>query len=155
MGSPFTITRSLAMDATPQRLHELVDDFHEWRAWSPWEDLDPELERTYSGPAAGVGTHYAWTGNRRAGSGSMEIIGLAPDRVDIRLRFTAPWQADNQVSLVFTPARGSGTDVTWTMSGEHAGGVRGLVMRLMPMDRMLGRDFEKGLTRLKAVAEAR
>jgi hypothetical protein len=84
----------------------------------------------------------------------MEITGLADDRVDIALRFTAPWQADNRVSLVFTPAPSGGTDVTWTMAGEHTGGLRGLVMRLLPMDRMIGRDFDKGLTRLKAVAEA-
>jgi uncharacterized protein YndB with AHSA1/START domain len=154
MGSPFTITRSLVIDAPPDRLHELVDDFHAWRAWSPWEDLDPNLERSYSGPESGLGAHYAWKGNKRAGSGSMEITGLAPDRVDIRLQFTAPWQADNKVALVFTPAQAGGTDVTWTMSGEHVGGFRGLVMKLMPMDRMLGRDFEKGLTRLKGLSEA-
>jgi hypothetical protein len=154
MGSPFTITRSLRIQATPARLHELVDDFHEWRAWSPWEDLDPALERTYSGPQSGIGAHYAWSGNKKAGSGSMEITGLAPDRVDIRLVFTSPWQADNQVALILTPAEGAGTDVTWTMAGEHAGGVRGLVMRLMPMDKLVGRDFEKGLARLKALAEA-
>ncbi|GAB7004612.1 SRPBCC family protein [Nocardioides sp. AN3] len=153
MGSPFAITRSLVIDAPQERLHELIDDFHQWRAWSPWEDLDPDLQRTYEGPESGVGARYLWKGNRRAGSGSMEITGVAPDRVDVRLVFTAPWQADNKVSLVFTPAQERGTDVTWTMTGEHVGGVRGLVMRLMPLDKMVGRDFEKGLARLKAVAE--
>lgn len=154
MGSPFTITRSLAVDATPERLHEFVDDFHQWRAWSPWEDLDPDLERSYTGPESGLGAHYAWKGNKRAGAGTMEITGLGPDRVEIRLVFSMPWQADNRVTLLFTPASAGGSEVTWTMAGEHTGGLRGLVMRLMPLDRMLGRDFEKGLTRLKALAEA-
>lgn len=153
MGTAFTITRSQVIQASPERLHELVDDFHQWRAWSPWEDLDPDLQRTYTGPDSGVGAHYAWRGNKRAGAGWMEITGLAPDRVDVRLVFSMPWQADNSVSLVFTPDPSGGTEVTWTMTGEHAGGVRGLVMRLMPMDRLVGRDFEKGLTRLKVFAE--
>ena len=154
MGSPFTITRSQVIAASAERLHEFVDDFHQWRAWSPWEDLDPSLERSYSGPDSGIGATYSWKGNKRAGSGTMEITGLAPDRVDIHLVFTQPWQADNQVSLVMTPAQAGGTEVTWTMSGEHTGGVRGLLMKLMPMDKMVGRDFEKGLTRLKGLAEA-
>ena len=84
----------------------------------------------------------------------MEITGLGPDRVEIRLVFSMPWQADNRVTLLFTPAPAGGSQVTWTMAGEHTGGLRGLVMRLMPLDRMLGRDFEKGLTRLKALAES-
>ena len=154
MGAEFAITRSLVMDTTPERLHELVDDFRQWRGWSPWEDLDPDLERTYSGPESGVGARYAWKGNRRAGAGWMEITSVSADRVDVRLVFSMPWQADNKVSFVFTPAPDGGTEVTWTMAGEHVGGVRGLVMRLMPMDRLVGRDFEKGLTRLKALAEA-
>ena len=69
MGAEFAITRSLVMDTTPERLHELVDDFRQWRGWSPWEDLDPDLERTYSGPESGVGARYTWKGNRRAGAG--------------------------------------------------------------------------------------
>ena len=81
----------------------------------------------------------------------MEITGLAPDAVDIDLRFLQPWQASNTVRLQLSPTA-SGTDVTWTMHGEHVG-FMGLMSRVMPLDKMLGKDFEKGLARLKAVAE--
>lgn len=151
MGKPFTITRTTSIAANPATIHGLVDDFHEWSKWSPWEDLDPAMQRSFSGPEKGVGAHYAWKGNRKAGEGSMEITGLAPDAVDIELRFLQPWNATNQVRLQLTPTA-SGTDVTWTMRGEHVG-VMGLLSRVMPLDRMVGKDFEKGLARLKAVAE--
>lgn len=151
MGRPFTITRNATIAADAATIHDLVDDFHEWAKWSPWEDLDPALERTYSGPDEGVGAHYAWRGNRKAGEGSMEITGLAPDAVDIELRFMKPWNATNQVRLALTPAT-TGTDVTWTMQGEHVG-YMSLLSRVMPLDKMIGKDFEKGLARLKAVAE--
>ena len=151
MGRPFTISPSTSINAGSEEIHALVDDFHEWSKWSPWEDLDPELQRTYSGPDKGVGAHYAWKGNRKAGEGSMEITGLAPDAVDIELRFLQPWNATNQVRLALTPTA-TGTDVTWTMHGEHVG-FMGLMSRVMPLDKMVGKDFEKGLTRLKAVAE--
>jgi hypothetical protein len=151
MGRPFTITRQTSISANAEAVHRLVDDFHEWSKWSPWEDLDPALERSYSGPEQGVGAHYAWKGNRKAGEGSMEITGLSPDAVDIDLRFVRPWKATNQVRLALSPTS-TGTDVTWTMHGEHVG-VMGLMSRVMPLDSMIGKDFEKGLARLKAVAE--
>ena len=151
MGKPFTITRSTSIAADAATIHGLVDDFHEWAKWSPWEDLDPALQRSYSGPDQGVGAHYAWKGNRKAGEGSMEITGLAPDAVDIELRFLQPWNAINQVRLQLSPTP-TGTDVTWTMRGEHVG-MMGLLSRVVPLDKMVGKDFEKGLARLKAVAE--
>ena len=67
------------------------------------EDVDPALQRTYSGPDAGVGAHYAWSGNRRAGSGSMEITSSTPDEIDLRLSFLKPSKATNDVT--FTRAR--------------------------------------------------
>jgi hypothetical protein len=151
MGRPFTITRSTTIAADGDAIHTLVDDFHEWSKWSPWEDLDPQMQRWFTGADKGVGAHYAWKGNRRAGEGSMEITGLTAEAVDIRLRFVKPWKATNQVQLALRPAA-TGTDVTWTMRGEHVG-YMGWLSRVMPMDKMVGKDFEKGLTRLKAVVE--
>lgn len=150
MGS-YTVTRSVHVDADPARCHALVDDFHEWTKWSPWEDVDPDLQRTYSGADRGVGAHYAWSGNRKAGRGSMEIVGSTPEQVDVDLRFEKPWKAENPVAFRFEPA-GSGTRVTWTMSGENTG-IAAVFAKVINMDRMLGNDFDKGLARLKAVAE--
>jgi hypothetical protein len=136
-------------------VHALVDDFHQWTAWSPWEGLDPELRRTYSGPVSGVGARYAWQGNRKAGSGSMEITGSTPGAVDIQLVFRKPFAAANHVWFTLTPTEVSGapgTAVEWRMRGQQKG-IWGLAGRLFPMDRLIGKDFEKGLTRLKAVAE--
>ncbi|GCD92305.1 SRPBCC family protein [Nocardioides sp. LS1] len=151
--SEFEISRSATIEADPGRVHALVNDFHEWTAWSPWEDVDPALERTYSGPASGTGAHYAWSGNRRAGQGNMEITSSVPERIGIRLAFLKPWKATNDVTFTFVPsAAGTGTDVTWTMTGEHKGfGV--VIGKLFNMDKLVGKDFEKGLARLKVAAE--
>ena len=153
MGSDFEVTRSCTIQADPARVRDLVNDFHEWTAWSPWEDLDPQLHRTYSGPASGVGAHYAWQGNRKAGEGSMEITGSTPDRIEIELAFLKPMRNTQQVEFVLTP-NGVGTDVTWRMSGRHEGVMMNLFSKVVSMDKLIGKDFEKGLTRLKAVAEA-
>jgi hypothetical protein len=152
----YEVARAVSVAAPPARVHALVDDFHEWTAWSPWEGLDPELRRTYSGPASGVGARYAWQGNRKAGSGSMEITGSTPGAVDIQLVFRKPFAATNHVWFTLTPTEvggAPGTAVEWRMRG-HQKGIWGLVGRLFPTDRLIGKDFEKGLTRLKAVAES-
>lgn len=150
--STYEVVRSTTIDADPARVHALVIDFHEWRAWSPWEDLDPDLQRTYSGPDSGVGAHYAWSGNRKAGEGSMVITSATPLEVDVKLDFLKPFSATNQVQFILTPIDG-GTKVEWRMEGEQKG-FWGLVGRFMNMDKLVGKDFERGLAQLKAAAEA-
>lgn len=149
----YEVVRSTTIAAEPARIHALIDDFREWRKWSPWEDLDPDLQRTYTGPDAGVGAHYAWSGNRKAGQGSMEITGSAPERIDVKLIFLKPFSAVNDVAFDLTPAADAATDVRWSMQGEQKG-FWGLVGRFMNMDKLVGKDFEKGLAQLKAAAES-
>ena len=148
----FAVSRSTTVIADPARVHGLINSFHEWTAWSPWEDLDPELQRDYTGPDRGVGAHYAWSGNRKAGQGSMEITSSTPDEIGLRLAFLRPFKSTNDVTFSLVPAV-DGTEVTWLMTGEQRG-LMGLFGKVVPMDRLIGKDFEKGLTRLKAVAEA-
>ena len=148
----FSMSRSTTVDAPSDRVHGLVDDFRQWQQWSPWEGLDPQLERTYSGPDAGVGATYAWSGNRKAGRGSMQITSATPHSIGIALEFLKPFKASNDIEFTFVP-HGDTTDVAWRMSGEQKG-FAALFGKLVPMDKLVGKDFEKGLARLKAVAEA-
>ncbi|MFI9510625.1 SRPBCC family protein [Nocardia sp. NPDC052566] len=147
----FEVVRQAVVSAEPSRIHGLIDDFHEWPAWSPWEDIDPKMQRSYGGAESGVGAEYAWIGNRKAGSGSMTIVSSVERQIGIRLEFEKPWAATNQVTFELNPVEG-GTQVVWRMTGQHQG-VMGLLSRVIPMDRMVGKDFEKGLARLKATAE--
>ena len=148
----FEVARSTTIAADPARVHGLINDFHAWTAWSPWEDLDPELSRDYSGPDTGVGARYAWQGNRKAGQGSMEITNSTPELIALRLLFVKPWKADNKVDFILTPVGDAGTEVTWRMTGENSG-LQALFTKLFNMDKLVGKDFEKGLARLKVVAE--
>jgi uncharacterized protein YndB with AHSA1/START domain len=150
--SAFEIVRSTHIDADPGRVHDLVNDFRQWPGWSPWEGLDPALQREYDGPPDGVGSTYSWTGNRKAGAGSMRITESTPERIGIQLSFLKPWKATNQVTFELVPAN-AGTDVSWRMNGEQQG-LAAIVGRVFSMDRLVGRDFEKGLARLKTLAES-
>jgi hypothetical protein len=149
--SAFTVSRSTTIAAAPAAVRALVEDFRSWRTWSPWEDLDPGLTRTYSGSESGVGARYAWAGNRKAGAGSMEIVASTPESLRIALEFLKPWRASNDVVFTIVP-EGTGTHVTWTMSGTHAGLAK-VFARFVDTDKLVGPDFEKGLARLKELAE--
>jgi hypothetical protein len=154
--STYTVERSTLVDADVARVYDHVVDFHQWPTWSPWEDLDPALQRTYSGPDAGVGSVYEWSGNRKAGQGRMAIT--SAERTDEHgtvaadLLFLKPFRSESTMSFVLH-REGSGTRVTWTLVGP-----RTLATKVMgvftSMDKFVGKDFEKGLGRLKAVCEA-
>ena len=149
----FSITRSQHINAAPAAVHALVNDFRAWVAWSPWEELDPAMAHTYTGPESGVGAHHAWTGNKKAGEGSMEIVASTPEAIEIALKFLKPFPASNSVRIAFSPTQG-GTDVSWTMSGTQ--NLMGRVFyTLMRMEKALSADFDRGLAKLKAVAEAK
>lgn len=150
----FLVERSTVIDASPDVVQPLLDDFRKWQAWSPWEDIDPDLKRTYSGPDSGVGASYAWEGNRKAGSGQMVITESVPgSKVVLDLNFLKPFKAENVTTFILEP-NGAGTTVRWQMTGKNNLFFR-IVGVVFPMDKMVGKDFEKGLAQLKAAAEQR
>lgn len=69
----YTVQRSASIQVRPTKVYPLVSDFHAWETWSPWEELDPKLKRTYRGAIAGKGQIYEWVGNDEVGQGRMEI----------------------------------------------------------------------------------
>jgi uncharacterized protein YndB with AHSA1/START domain len=148
----FRVQRVATIDAPPEKIFPLVSDFHQWTAWSPWEDRDPGLQRSYSGAASGRGAVYQWKGNRNVGSGRMEILDAPPaERIVIKLDFISPFEAHNIAEFTFAPQGGS-TNVTWPMHGPAP--LMSKVMQVfMNMDDMIGKDFAAGLARLKRVAE--
>lgn len=149
----YVVERSITVASDPAPVHALINDFHEWTSWSPWEDVDPDLDRNYSGADEGVGAHYSWSGNKKAGQGSMEIVSSEPDAIGVRLQFLKPFKATNDVTFTLAPVV-DGTEVTWTMSGVQTG-LMALIGKVVPMDKFVGKDFEKGLSRLKVAAEER
>ncbi len=151
--SEFRVQRSTRINAAPDRIFPLISDFHRWTAWSPWEGVDPNLARTYSGSPSGKGAVYTWKGNAKAGQGRMEITdATTPKRIDVRLEFIKPFQAIHMVDFTLTAAQPQGTDVTWTMNGKSPFMLK-LFGVFTNMDTMLGKDFEKGLAAMKGAAE--
>lgn len=149
----FRVQRSARINASPERIFPHLVDFHRWTAWSPWEGIDPALNRTYSGAESGPGAVYAWHGNRQVGEGRMEITSATPpNELTIKLDFLKPFKASNVTQFSLVPS-GTTTDVTWTMTGDSPF-MSKLMGVMMDMDQFIGKDFDKGLASLKSVSEA-
>ncbi|MDJ0392288.1 SRPBCC family protein [Rhodococcus sp. G-MC3] len=148
----FLVERKTTISAPPEKIHALIADFRNWTLWSPWEGADPDMKRTYSGPDAGVGASYAWSGIRKAGSGNMTITDSKPGQIVVLdLVFTKPFKAENLTTFTIDPDA-DGSEVTWSMTGQNNLLFR-LVGKVFSMDKVVGKDFEKGLAQLKTEAE--
>jgi hypothetical protein len=148
----FKVTRSAVISAPPATVFEHVNDFRRWEAWSPWAKLDPACKNSYSGAAAGKGAGFAWDGNNKVGAGRMTITeSQAVQLIRINLEFLRPFKSTNTTEFAFRP-QGNGTEITWTMTGKNnfMSKVFGL---FVDCEKMIGKDFEKGLASMKAIAE--
>ena len=148
----FRVARSAVINAPPQKVFAIVNDFHRWVEWSPYEVRDPAMKRTLSGAEAGVGAVYMWDGNSDVGAGRMEILDApVPSRITMKLDFMRPFEGHNTAEYTFKP-QGDATEVTWAITGPSPF-VQKLVGVFVNMDDMIGRDFATGLANLKTLAE--
>jgi hypothetical protein len=157
--SAYHVERKLEVAAPADLVFGVLNDLHQFAGvlvlfGSPLEKLDPNMQKTFEGPAAGVGQSYAWNGNKEVGKGKMTIEESVPDqKVGMKLEFVEPMKSTATCSLTLagTP---TGSFVTWSMDGNHNFIGKALGM-FMNMDKMLGTDIEKGLAQLKTVAEGK
>jgi len=147
----FHIERSTTISATPDQIYPHINNYKNWAAWSPWEKVDPNMKRTYSGPESGKGAKYAWTGNDDVGAGDMEIVESDPSKIEINFHQSVPFEGNNKALFTMQP-QGEATKVTWAMDGDSPFMCK-LIQVFFSMDDMVGKEFDKGLASLKTIAE--
>jgi hypothetical protein len=146
----FHVERSATMPAPPAAIYPLINDFHRWSEWSPWDKLDPAMKKDYEG-TSGVGAKYHWVGNDKVGEGRMTITDTQPsDKVVIQLEFMKPFEATNVTTFTLLPSA-VGTQVRWAMDGPQNFMAKAFSL-FMNMDQMIGKDFESGLSALSALS---
>lgn len=150
----FRILRSAVIDAPPERIYPLINDLHEWARWSPWSKLDPQQVVTFEGSPLGAGALMSWAGNKKVGAGKMKIIESSQnERIRMKLQFLKPMKAINDVQFDLKPVGETRTEVVWTMSGKNEF-MGKAVNAFMNCDKMVGGQFEEGLSNLRALVEA-
>jgi uncharacterized protein YndB with AHSA1/START domain len=147
----FSIRRSRSIEAPPEKIFALINDFHNWNQWAPQDREDSTMKRTFSGPESGLGAISEWKSSGSAGAGRMMITGSTmPHKITVTVDFVKPFEAHNVNEFTLEPS-GTSTTVTWSMHGTNL-----FIMKLMSVvvstDRMVGKHFETGLDNLKVAA---
>lgn len=149
----FRVQRSASIKALPEKIFPLINDLHSFNTWNPYAKKDPNAKGSDSGPASGKGAAHAFEGNKDVGKGNIEILESSPpSKVTMALNMLSPFEAHNIVEFTLEPT-GDTTNVTWAIHGPMP--FMSKVMCLFfDKDSVIGTDFEKGLSDLKATAEA-
>jgi hypothetical protein len=149
--SAFRIQRSVTIAAPASVIFAHLDDFHAWSAWSPYEKLDPNAVKTYSGAPAGTGSVFHYVG-KKLGEGRMTIVDRRRNElVAIKAEFVKPMAATNRIEFTLQPSN-EGVVVTWSMVGRNSFVFKAFGM-MVNMDQLVGKEFESGLADLKRLSE--
>lgn len=148
----FVVTRDIQINAPAEKIFPLINNLRNNKDWSPFEN-DPDMKRTFSGPEEGAGAVFEWEGNTKTGAGRLEILESVPSiRIVSRLDMYRPMKATNDIAFVFDELADGTTRLTWSMAGEQPF-LGKLVNVFINCDKMVGREFEKGLAAIKRLAE--
>lgn len=144
------VERQVSINKPAAAVKEKLGDFRFFHDnWSPWTEKDPAMKTTYQGNPGEIGHHYSWSGNKDVGSGEMELVAYSGDTIMQKLSFEG--QGDSKAYFILKDNNAS-TDVTWGMMFD-VGFMGRPIMLFMNMDKMLGEDYEKGLSKLKTELE--
>jgi len=138
------ISRSIIIAKPKEEIKTTLNDFHNWRPWSPWLIAEPEAKLDIRAD----GKYYNWTG-KRVGSGEMTVLSESADRIDYDLTFLKPWKSKARTSFEFKD-RGDHTEVTWIMNSKLPWFMFWMKKQ---MEAYIGNDYERGLAMLKEYVE--
>ncbi|HEY8965400.1 MAG TPA: SRPBCC family protein [Candidatus Methylacidiphilales bacterium] len=147
------IVRKATFAAPPEAVYAEVASPRRWHAWSPWAEMDPSAQTTYSGPEEGLDAAMAWEG-KKSGVGKMTVVEAIPaSRLRFRLDFEKPFKATHYAEFTFRPEGGT-THVTWSMESGSACPLIGKVVGLLlNCPSMCAAQFDRGFVRLRDVVE--
>ncbi|MCY4400439.1 MAG: SRPBCC family protein [Gemmatimonadetes bacterium] len=141
------VTRSVDIDASPEAVFPLVNDLEAWTEWTPWGDLESELE----GPAAGVGARRVWD-DAAMGSGTLTLVVSRPP-LEVGYEVEVEDGAIRFEGTISIQERSRGSLVSWTERVE-LGWNPLLGWTALTMDESQGLQLQESLERLKERAES-
>ncbi|NVK26615.1 MAG: SRPBCC family protein [Flavobacteriia bacterium] len=147
--SDYSVERTTVIEAPKSQVYSTLGDFSQFTKWDPWSKMDPDMTVEYYGEPGTVGHGYKWSGNEDVGSGSMEIINMGENTIEVQLTFLEPFESSSPTSYTINETE-DGTSVTWSMTGQ----VPMAMKMFMDMEAMIGNDFDNGLSSLKTMVES-
>ena len=151
--SGYDVSRTVEIARPSTEVFDYLKYLKNQDEWSPWGKRDPNMKKEFSGTDGEVGAVSRWEGNKEVGTGEQEITKLEDGRrIETELRFLKPWKSTSDAYMEVEPAGDGRSKVRWGFSGKNGFPMR-IMMLFMSMDKMIGKDFEEGLSSLKSLME--
>lgn len=148
----YDVSRSVVINKPLPEVFSYLKSLKNQDNWSPWVGKDPNMKKIFKGTDETVGFISYWNGNKEVGEGEQEITGIVENKVvNSQLRFLKPFKSTSDAYLKVDIDSG-GTKVTWGFAGNNKFPMS-IMMLFMSMDKMVGKDFEYGLNKLKGILE--
>jgi hypothetical protein len=149
----YEVSRSIVIDKEIKEVFRYLKFVKNQDHWSPWKTKDPNMVQSFIGTDGEVGFVAKWKGNKQVGEGEQEIINIIENEsIDTQLRFYKPWKSESIGHILVNSIEDQQTLVTWGFSGKNKFPMS-IFMLFMNMDKMVGKDFEEGLSSLKELLE--
>jgi hypothetical protein len=149
----YSIERETIINKSQGEVFNYIKHLRNQDHYSKWVMMDPAMKKTYTGTDGSVGFVYAWEGNKKAGKGEQEIIGIKEgERLDVEVRFVKPFEAIASTPFVTEAVAPNQTKVKWGLSSTMKYPMNGMLL-FMNMDKLLGKDLEVSLGNLKGILE--
>jgi len=147
------VQRSVEMSAAPDVVFAQLNDFHHWAAWSPWDQKDPSMKRTYPGSPVGIGAGYSWESSSQ-GEGKLTIVqSTPPNMLTVQVESLRSRDTSGTMTFRVTSSDSRDSTVTWSLTLDNSLTSRGLSL-FSNLGATLDEDFRTGLAELKRVSEA-
>jgi hypothetical protein len=151
LANSYSVEKSIEIKAEKAIVQDYMKHFSNFDNWSPWSEMDPDMEIEITGVDGTVGAEYYWKGNDDVGEGKMQIAKITDNEIKIDLTFIEPFEAKSPTVYKFSDSE-NGTTVSWYMEGEMSYPWN-VFMIFMDMEEAIGKDFDHGLKRLKSAIE--
>lgn len=151
----YEVSRSIVINADKDIVFRHMQYWKNWSAWSPWAEDDSTMDITIEGIDGQVDSKYIWQGDPKiTGNGEMINTGVLPgEEMTYHLHFITPWESHSDGWVRVKEVDG-GTEASWGFYGSYPMPMN-IMLLFMPMDKMIGPDFERGMQLLKQVVEAK
>lgn len=151
----YSIGREVIINRPGQEVFDYVKMLKNQDYYSKWVMADPNKKKDFRGTDGTVGFVYAWDGNKEAGKGEQEITKIKEgEQVDSELRFERPFKGIAQARTITEPIGNNQTKVKWHFDSSMNYPMNFMLL-FMDMDKLLGKDMETSLERLKGILEGK
>lgn len=150
----YKVERDIIVNRPSEAVFNYVKYLKNQNKFSVWAEIDPKMKTEFRGTDATVGFVSAWDSPvKQAGKGEQEITRIDEGkRIDYEIRFMRPMRSTNKAYFSFSEVNDSTTSVKWVFYGRMNYPMN-MMLLFMDMDKMLGKDLEGGLQKLKKIIE--